>query len=43
LKTKEKKRDRLEALREGANPEDSAKYIQEEIKLLEEEQDILED
>ncbi len=43
VKTKEKKRDRLEALREGANPEDSAKYIQEEIKLLEEEQDILED
>ena len=43
LKTKEKKRDRLEALRDGANPEDSAKYIQEEIKLLEEEQDILED
>lgn len=43
LKTKEKKRDRLEALREGANPEDSAKYIQEEIKLLKEEQDILED
>ena len=43
LKTKEKKRDRLEALREGANPEDSAKYIQEEIKLLEEEQDILDD
>lgn len=43
LKTKEKKRDRLKALREGANPEDSAKYIQEEIKLLEEEQDILED
>lgn len=43
LKTKEKKRDRLEALREGSNPEDSAKYIQEEIKLLEEEQDILED
>ena len=43
LKTKEKKRDRLEALREGANPEDSAKYIQEEIKLLEEEQDILQD
>lgn len=43
LKTKEKKRERLEALREGANPEDSAKYIQEEIKLLEEEQDILED
>lgn len=43
LKTKEKKRDRLEALREGANPEDSAKYIQEEIKLLEEEQGILED
>lgn len=43
LKTKEKKRDRLEALREGANPEDSAKYIQEEIKLLEEEQDIIED
>lgn len=43
LKTKEKKRDRLEALREGANPEDSAKYIQEEIKLLEEEQNILED
>lgn len=43
LKTKEKKRDRLEALRDGANPEDSAKYIQEEIKLLKEEQDILED
>lgn len=43
LKTKEKKRDRLETLREGANPEDSAKYIQEEIKLLKEEQDILED
>lgn len=43
LKTKEKKRERLEALRDGANPEDSAKYIQEEIKLLEEEQDILED
>ena len=43
LKTKEKKRERLEALRNGANPEDSAKYIQEEIKLLEEEQDILED
>lgn len=43
LKTKEKKRDRLEALRDGANPEDSAKYIQEEIKLLEEERDILED
>lgn len=43
LKTKEKKRDRLEALRDGANPEDSAKYIQEEIDLLEEEQDILED
>lgn len=43
LKTKEKKRERLETLRDGANPEDSAKYIQEEIKLLEEEQDILED
>ena len=43
LKTYSKKRERLEALREGANPEDSAKYIQEEIKLLEEEQDILED
>lgn len=43
IEVKEKKRDRLEALREGANPEDSAKYIQEEIKLLEEEQDILED
>lgn len=43
LKTKEKKRERLEVLRDGANPEDSAKYIQEEIKLLEEEQDILED
>lgn len=43
LKTKEKKRERLETLRDGANPEDSAKYIQEEIKLLKEEQDILED
>ena len=43
IKTKETKRDRLEALREGANPEDSAKYIQEEIDLLEEEQDILRD
>lgn len=43
IEVKEKKRDRLEALRDGANPEDSAKYIQEEIKLLEEEQDILED
>ena len=43
LKTYEKKRERLETLRDGANPEDSAKYIQEEIKLLEEEQDILED
>lgn len=43
LKTYSKKRELLEAKRDGANPEDSAKYIQEEIKLLEEEQDILED
>ncbi len=43
LKTYEKKRELLEAKRDGANPEDAAKYIQEEIKLLEEEQDILED
>ena len=43
LKTYEKKRELLEAKRDGANPEDGAKYIQEEIKLLEEEQDILED
>lgn len=43
LKTYSKKRELLEAKRDGANPEDSAKYIQEEIKLLKEEQDILED
>lgn len=43
LKTYEKKRELLEAKRDGANPEDAAKYIQEEIDLLEEEQDILED
>lgn len=43
LKTYEKKRELLETKRDGANPEDSAKYIQEEIKLLEEEQGILED
>lgn len=43
LKTYEKKRELLEAKRDGANPEDAAKYIQEEIDLLKEEQDILED
>ena len=43
LKTKEKKRERLETLRDGANPEDAQKYIKEEIELLEEEQGILED
>lgn len=39
----EKKRERLETLRDGANPEDAQKYIKEEIELLEEEQGILED
>ena len=39
----EKKRERLETLRDGASPEDAQKYIKEEIELLEEEQDILED
>lgn len=43
LKTYSKKRELLEAKRDGANPEDAAKYIQEEIDLLKEEQDILED
>lgn len=43
LKTYEKKRELLEAKRDGANPEEAAKYIQEEIDLLEEEQGILED
>lgn len=43
LKTYEKKRELLETKRDGANPEDAAKYIQEEIDLLKEEQDILED
>lgn len=43
LKTYEKKRELLEAKRDGANPEDAAKYIQEEIDLLKEEQDILDD
>lgn len=39
----EKKRERLETMRDGANPEDAQKYIKEEIELLEEEQGILED
>ena len=43
LKTYSKKRELLEAKRDGANPEDAAKYIQEEIDLLKGEQDILED
>ena len=43
LKTYEKKRERLETMRDGANPEDSAKYIEEEIDLLKEEQKILEE
>lgn len=43
LKTYEKKRELLETKRDGANPDDAAKYIKEEIDLLEEEQDILED
>lgn len=38
----EKKRERLETLRDGANPEDAQKYIKEEIDLLEEEQQLLE-
>ena len=39
----EKKRERLETLRDGANPEDAQKYIKEEIDLLEEEQQLLEE
>jgi len=43
MSTSESKRKRLEAQREGLNPEDASKYIKEEIELLEEEQKILED
>lgn len=39
----EKKRERLETMRDGANPEDAQKYIKEEIDLLEEEQQLLEE
>lgn len=43
LAVSERKRDLLETKRADANPEDNAKYIKEEIELLEEEQQILEE
>ena len=43
LAVSERKRDLLETKRADANPEDNAKYIKEEIDLLEEEQQILEE
>lgn len=43
LAVSERKRDLLETKRADANPEDNAKYIKEEINLLEEEQQILEE
>lgn len=43
LAVSQRKRDLLETKRADANPEDNAKYIKEEIDLLEEEQQILEE